>query len=105
MIRRAYAYAWTAGLLVLAACAMTTGHENFIYTMQGYVGRYATDPNVPFNRYSENRGPVNETQNVRLEQQYNFAPNCRVIFEIDKATQKIIAWRYEGTKDACRIPL
>src|SRR5437899_9568442 len=83
----------------LSACTSGSGHENFKRSMQGQVGRSADDPNVPTNRYPEDRGSQRVLSNGNLEQEYRFAPACKVYFEIDKATRKIIRWRYEGAED------
>lgn len=71
--------------------------------MQRQVGRGADDPNVPFNRYRENRGSTSVLPHGNTQQQYRFGPGCDVYFEIGQEQKKIISWRYEGSKEMCYI--
>lgn len=87
----------------LSACAAGRAHENFENRMQRHVGRSAEDPNNSINRYPENRGLTRNLPNDNIEQEYRFAPGCQVYFEIDKATRKIVGWRYEGTEQECVV--
>jgi hypothetical protein len=93
----------TALTVLLAGCATGRAHENFLSYMQRQVGRSADDPNVPFNRYRQNRGAITTLANGNIQQQYLFGPGCDVYFEIAKGPQTIVAWRYDGTKDTCYL--
>lgn len=85
----------------LTACASGRAHENFISRMQRHVGRSADDPNTSINHYPENLGDAMNLPNGNIEQQYRFGPGCEVYFEIDKASRRIVGWRYEGTEETC----
>lgn len=58
---------------------------------------------MSFNRYRENRGPTSALPNGNTEQHYRFGPGCDVYFEIDRDQNKIVSWRYEGTKETCYV--
>lgn len=87
----------------LSACATGRAYENFKNTMQRQVGKSADDPYISMNRYPERRGTARVLSSGNIEQQYRFGPGCQVYFEIDKATRKIIGWRYEGSEQNCAI--
>lgn len=89
----------------IAACASGSAHENFKSHMQYEVGRSADDATVVFNRYPERRRASRTLPNGNSEQEWAFRSDCKVYFEIDKASSKIIAWRYEGAEVVCATPL
>lgn len=96
----------TLGLLLcasLSACVSGIAHQNFKSAMQRQVGRSVDDPNVPMNRYPKDRGPARDLPNGNTEQLFRFGPSCQVYFEIEKASRKIVGWRYEGTQENCAI--
>ena len=88
---------------LLLACAGGRAHDNFKGRMERHVGRSIEDPNNSMNRYPENRGTSTNLPNGNIEQQYHFSPSCKVYFEIDKASQKIIGWRYDGNETDCTL--
>lgn len=93
----------TALCTLLLACAGGQAHDNFKSRMERHVGRSIEDTNNSMNRYPENRGTSTNLPNGNIEQQYHFSPSCEVYFEIDKASQKIIGWRYEGNEIDCAL--
>src|SRR5829696_447977 len=106
MARRIIAVLMCVSLLgSMNACASFDPHENFKTTMQQQVGRSADDPYISINRYSGNRGGAVALPDGNVQQEYRFAPDCTVYFNIDKKANKIVGWRYEGSKRACRIAL
>ena len=88
----------------VTACASGSAHENLKSHRQYKVGRAADDSTAVFNRYPERRRASRTLPNGNAEQEWAFRSNCRVYFEIDKASRKIIAWRYEGGEAVCATP-
>lgn len=86
---------------VLPACALESAHENFNSMMERQVNRSIDDPNTLTNRYPEDMGARSRLSNGNIEQTFRFRAGCQVYFEIDKASQKIVNWRYEGTEQDC----
>ncbi len=84
----------------LTACASGRAYENFKSLMQRQVGKSEDEPNQPMN-YLPSRGQVIVLPNGNIEKEYRFLPGCTVYFEVDKATRKIVEWRYEGTEETC----
>jgi hypothetical protein len=95
--------------LCIASCASPTeaAFENFKHRMQLDVGHSANDRYSYRSQYPERRVGTSELPNGNVEEQFRQGRGgkCSVFFEINKATQDIVAWRYEGTKEDCRIPL
>lgn len=85
----------------LAACASGRAHENFKSSVQWDVGKSIDDPNILVNRYPEDRGSPKTLPNGNIEQPYRFRRGCQVYFEIDKASRRIVGWRYEGNEETC----
>ncbi len=92
-------------LLPLAGCLFPagSGHENFKKIMQSQVGKSANDPYIDRNHYRSRRVAVKELPNGNLEEQYDLIHNCPVFFEIDKAAERIVGWRYEGGAQDCIV--
>lgn len=97
------AAALTVLLGILLGCA-TDPHENFKNIMAGQVGKDMNSPSARAARNPSNLRGTNTLPNGNLEEAYAKANGaCRHYFEIDRATRKIVGWRYEGTRDACAI--
>jgi hypothetical protein len=92
-------------LLGLCACAAFDAHENFKEHMQSHIGRFANDPYAYPNRYPERVVGRHSLANGNTEIEYRTGVrgDCRVFFEVEKKTDKIIAWRYQGKRDVCAI--
>jgi hypothetical protein len=88
---------------LLVACAALDAHENFKRAMQRQVGRSTDDGDIFWNRYPQDRGAINDLNDGRLQYELRFAPTCTVYFIVDKVTNKIVDWRYEGPKRTCKI--
>lgn len=41
--------------------------------------------------------------NIEEEFKSGTRHKCRVYFEIDKSTERVVGWRYEGSEDDCVI--
>jgi len=80
-------------------------HENSKTVMQLQVGRDISNPNLTRNRYRERLVGVKPLQNGIVEEEFLSGRDlrCRVFFTFDEQSQKIVGWRYEGTKDECAI--
>lgn len=93
----------------LAACALPSevNHDNFKSRMQANVGRPLTDPYLSLNRYPERKRGSKALPNGNIEQEYvtGYKWRCRVFWEIDPRANRIVGWRYEGTKEDCSIPI
>ena len=96
-------------LAILVSCATSTApHENFKSNMQYEIGKKANDPNARLVRYSQLVTGKNILLNGNIEVEFvTFSPgdrgDCVVYFEIDKKTNVIINWRYEGSEESCVI--
>jgi hypothetical protein len=94
-------------LFAIGGCATGSAHDNFSNWMEDHIGRSIDDPNVLLNRYPEERGSTHKLANGNVEHEFIWSrrPNksCLAFFEVDTASQRIIAWRYEGTKDTCYL--
>lgn len=93
-------------LMLLASqtgCASDRAHERFKSMMQDQVGKGKDDPNAYIRRYPEMHVDSRELSNGNREEhlRMGIAWRCHVYFEIDKLSQQIVGWRYEGTKDVC----
>jgi hypothetical protein len=88
----------------LSACAAGIAHENFKKVMDRQIGKNADDPGAYLVYYKERRIGTTLLPNGDTEEQYRAGREpCRVYFRIDKATRKIINWRYEGSEQDCVI--
>lgn len=84
-------------------CGSDRAHEYFKQAMGSQIGKTVNDPSFYGNRYPEMRISIAELANGNFEEhlQMGIGWRCQVFFEIDRISQKIVAWRYEGTKDVC----
>lgn len=99
-----YAVVMLLFCLSLTACVSGRAHENFRSWMQEQVGKSADDPDAYMNRYRRLHVSTTRLLNGNLEEQYRSGRgSCRVYFEIDKVSRKIVRWRYDGTQDDCAI--
>jgi len=81
-----------------------TGHDNFVQTMQSQVGKSAHDPSTIRNRYPNLKVGSQILSNGNVEEEFRIGgPECRVFFEVEKATEKIVRWRYQGSDRTCFI--
>lgn len=73
--------------------------------MQVSIGKNANDPDLTRNRYRDRWTSTTQLQNGNVEEGYKSGRElrCRVFFELDRNTETIVRWRYEGTEDDCSI--
>ena len=95
-------------LAILVSCVIPTPHENFKSNMQHEIGKKANDPNTRIVLSSQLVTGKNILLNGNVEVEFViFSPgdrgDCVVYFEIDKETNIIINWRYEGSEESCVI--
>src|SRR5258706_8860114 len=89
----------------LAGCAYL-GRDNFEQVMGADVGKSADDPSTYRMRHKDSRVGSNKLRNGHVEEEYQagFRNNCRVFYEIDEATRKIVNWRWGQPDDDCILP-
>ena len=95
-------------LPALVSCTTsTTPHENFKLHMQYEIGKKANDPNTSIVRYPQLVTEKNILLNGNFEVGFAISAgvrgDCVAFFEIDKETNVIVDWRYEGSKENCVI--
>jgi hypothetical protein len=89
-------------VLAMVACA-SAEHENFKQVMNRQVGKGIDDPDAypVFYRLREvNTMPL---PNSNLQQEYAAGRNgnCRLYFEVDSTTRRIVRWSSEGAERDC----
>ena len=91
--------------VALTACASERAHQNFKNIMQLEVGKSIDYPHLTRNEYPTRRVATRTLPNGNTEEEFRAGEGlkCRVFFEIDNKSQKIVAWRYEGTDQICAI--
>lgn len=89
--------------LILAACSCgyLSPHDNFKAHMSSTVGKRISDPHTwaRDDRYVSKRALRNGNQEFK----YVLRQNCWYFFEVEKNTQVIIGWRFEGNEKSCVI--
>lgn len=82
-------------------------HENFVNVIQVSVGRSASSPDFFWNRYPGRRGEVRQLSNGNAEYEYFWGGRdygkCIVYWEVDIRSDKVVAARFEGTRDTCYL--
>lgn len=91
-------------VVLLVGCVwMLSPHQNFIDTFNYQVGKNFDDPSV----YKPRRRVKSSTlSSGLLEIEYQHLVRwggCRVFYEVDPVSRKIVNWRFEGTEEACYI--
>ena len=92
---------------LLSGCASPgeRSHQNFKNTMQLEVGKPANDRYLTRNEYPSRLVGTKPlpTGNVEEEFKSGRGLRCRTFFAINKESETIVRWRYEGSKDDCAI--
>src|SRR5690349_11264635 len=89
----------------LGGCAHTSAHQNFVNIMEGNVSRPADDPYVYRLRNRNLRFNSTHLANGNIEEEFKAGrgPTCQLFFEVNESANRIVGWRYQGTKDDCAI--
>lgn len=94
---------------LISGCAGGAGsaHRNFMDVIHSDVGMSIDYPYISLNRYPESRGKISQLSNGNKEYQYLWdsrqGKECTVYYEVDKASERIVAVRFEGTPDTCYL--
>jgi hypothetical protein len=93
---------------VLVLCVSTGScarrpHDNFVHVNQGQVGRLVSHRSYLKNRYPEMFVGAKPLSNGNVEEQFAWNRQCQVYFEIDKASQVVVRWRFEGSEQECSL--
>ena len=92
-----------------AACVSPSeaSHRNFLSHMSVQVGKGLDTPELTRNRYPERQVSSRKLSNGNTEEEFaaGYKLRCRVFFEADNTTRKIVGWRYEGSREDCSIAL
>jgi hypothetical protein len=94
--------------LVIAACAtQSPAHENFKRVMDRQVGKRIDDPDAYPTFYRLREGKSKQLPNGNQLEEYaaGRSERCRVYFEVDAATRRIVRWSSEGSERDCVIPV
>jgi hypothetical protein len=89
--------------LVVSCSTVDDVHRNFLHVIQSDVGMSINYRDILWNRYPESRRGIRMLENGNNELQYAWrqSKECMVYFEVDKASERIVAFRFEGTKTSC----
>ena len=93
-------------LLLLAACATPPEHENFKQVMGAQVGKRIDDPDAypVFYRLRQVNSKGLPNGNQQQEYAAGRKGECRLFFEVEPLTRRIVRWSYEGSERDCVIP-
>ena len=94
------------GLLVAGCATTNAAHENFKRVMDRQVGKGIDDPDAypVFYRLREGKSKQLPNGNQLYEYLAGRDERCRVQFEVDSATRRILRWSSEGSERNCVIP-
>ena len=91
-------------ILVSSSCFSWnfSAHEYFKTTVSGNVGRRISDPHTGWvgeDRYESARA----LENGNMEYKYHYVRRCFYFFEVEKNTEVIVGWRFEGSGKDCAL--
>lgn len=78
--------------------------KNFEQHHGSQVGKNADDPSSYVTRYPQLLINSRSLPNGHIEKEYRWIRSCRYYYEIDPATNIIVGWRFEGSKQDCVTP-
>ena len=92
-------------VLVLAGCATAPEHENFKQVMGAQVGKRIDDADAypVFYRLREVNAKPLPNGNIQEEYAAGRKGECRLFFEVEPLTRRIIAWSFDGSERNCVI--
>ena len=90
-------------ILASCSCGNFSQHENFKAHMLSVVGKNFSDGPlwVREDRYVS----ASLLENGNTENKYIYRKSCFYFFEVEKETNVIVGWRFEGSVKDCQIPL
>jgi len=94
-------------VLAVVACASTSAeHENFKQVMNRQVGKGIDDADAypVFYRLRQLNAKPLPNGNERQEYAAGRKGDCRLFFEVEPLTRRIVRWSYEGSERECVIP-
>ena len=94
-------------VLLLAGCASTSAeHDNFKQVMDRQVGKGIDDPDAYAVFYRLRELNSKSLPNGNLLQQYAAGrkERCKLAFEVEPRTRRIVRWSTEGSEGDCVIP-
>jgi len=92
-------------LLGAPACATPPEHENFKQVMAAQVGKGIDDADAYPVFYRLREVNAKALPNGNLEEQYAAGRkgDCRLFFEVEPLTRRIVRWSFDGAKRDCVI--
>lgn len=94
---------WLVAILTSCSCSVVSPHDNFKKHMEYHLGKKIDSPSSYVARYPQWVGGKTELRNGNEEVEFLQGKFCRVFFEVDKTTNVIIGWRFEGIDKDCVI--
>ena len=88
-------------ILASCACGNLSPHENFKTHMSSTVGKRISDTGTWARE--DRRVSVQTLENGNKEYKYMFRRSCLYFFEVEKNTEVIVSWRFEGSEKDCQI--
>ena len=85
------------------ACSPTDPHDNFKNFHARNVGKRADHPHTYIVLYADRFVGEKVLDNGNIEKKYQHKRSCVSFYEIDKKTNIIVGWRFEGSKTDCTI--
>lgn len=85
------------------SCGNLSPHDNFKAHMSSTVGKHISDPHTWARE--DRHVSVRVIENGNVEHKYIFRDGCWYFFEVEKSTEVIVDWRFEGSKKDCQIAL
>ncbi len=89
------------GILASSSCESLSPHDNFKDHMSSTIGKKISDPHTWARE--DRHVSVKQLANGNVEHKYMFRRSCWYFFEVEKGTDVIIGWRYEGDARDCAI--
>lgn len=89
--------------LAFLACSPTDPHENFKNILGKDVGKRADDPLNTIALSADWFAGETILENGNTEKKYKYKGSCVYFYEIDRKTNIIVGWRFEGSKADCAI--
>jgi hypothetical protein len=99
--------AWPLCLLVVGCATPNPARENFKQVMDRQVGKRIDDPDAYPVFYRLREAKSKQLANGNQLEEYAAGRNerCRLQFEVEPATRRVVRWSTEGSERDCVIPL